>query len=113
MQKIIISLALCLSLTACAYQPDIQQGNKVTQNMLNQLKMGMSKRQVRYVMGAPMLVDPFHSDRWDYYYSLMPDHKPTIRYGAILYFKDGKLNRVEKYGAIPATGYPDKQAANS
>lgn len=102
MQKIIISLVLCMSLAACAYKPDIQQGNMVTQDKLAQLKVGMGKRQVRYIMGSPMLVDPFHQNRWDYYYSMTPGRKPTVRYGAILYFDNDKLTRISTYGAIPA-----------
>lgn len=111
MQKIIISLALCVSLAACAYKPDIQQGNMVTQDKLDQLKIGMEKRQVRYIMGSAMLIDPFHQNRWDYYYSMTPGRKPTVSYGATLYFSGDKLARIEKYGHIPLKEYPGKEPA--
>jgi len=108
MQKIIIYLTLCASLAACAYKPDIQQGNMVTQDKLGQLQIGMDKRQVRYIMGSPMLTDAFHPNRWDYYYSLTPGREATIRYGATLYFDGERLSRIEKRGEIPPAEYPDK-----
>ncbi len=104
MQKIIIYLTLLLS--ACAYKPDIQQGNMVTLDKLQQLKIGMDKRQVRFIMGTPMLMDPFHNERWDYYYSMTPGRQPTERYGATLYFDGDRLTRVEKRGAVPPSEYP-------
>jgi outer membrane protein assembly factor BamE (lipoprotein component of BamABCDE complex) len=55
-------------LGACVYKMDIQQGNYVTQEMAVQLKMGMSKEQVRQALGTPLLTDVFHNERWDYIY---------------------------------------------
>lgn len=54
------------------YHIDVHQGNVVTQEMIDQLKPNMNKRQVTYIMGTPMLVDVFHKDRWDYLYSNAP-----------------------------------------
>lgn len=65
-----------LALAGCSfpgvYKIDIQQGNVVTQDMIDQLRSGMTRRQVRFVMGNPLLTDTFHADRWDYLYSLQP-----------------------------------------
>ncbi|WP_295475279.1 outer membrane protein assembly factor BamE [uncultured Pseudomonas sp.] len=65
-----------LALAGCSfpgvYKIDIQQGNVVTQDMIDQLRPGMTRRQVRFIMGNPLLVDTFHTDRWDYLYSLQP-----------------------------------------
>lgn len=110
MQKIIICLMLCITLAACAYKPDIQQGNMVTQDKLEQLKIGMDKRQVLFILGSPMLTDPFHQNRWDYYYSLTPGRDDTVHYGATLYFENDRLSRIETRGAIPAAEYPEKTA---
>lgn len=110
MQKIIICLMLCITLAACAYKPDIQQGNMVTQDKLAQLKIGMDKRQVRFIMGSPMLTDPFHQSRWDYFYSLTPGRDDTVRYGATLYFDGERLSRIETRGDIPPAEYPEKTA---
>lgn len=70
MQKLII-LFLILSCTACSYFPgahkiDIDQGNIVTQEMVDQLRPGMTKEQVRFVMGTPLIMDTFDQSRWDY-----------------------------------------------
>lgn len=54
------------------YKIDIQQGNVVTQDMIDQLKPGMTRRQVRFIMGNPLITDTFHANRWDYLYSLQP-----------------------------------------
>ncbi|MFI8227103.1 outer membrane protein assembly factor BamE [Pseudomonas sp. NPDC085632] len=65
-----------LALAGCSfpgvYKFDIQQGNVVTQDMIDQLRPGMTRPQVRFIMGNPLLVDTFHADRWDYLYSLQP-----------------------------------------
>ncbi|GAC1039940.1 outer membrane protein assembly factor BamE [Pseudomonas sp. No.117] len=52
------------------YKIDIQQGNVVTQDMIDQLRPGMTRQQVRFIMGTPLIQDTFHPDRWDYLYSL-------------------------------------------
>ena len=54
------------------YKIDIQQGNVVTQDMVDQLRPGMTQSQVQYIMGTPLIVDTFHPNRWDYLYSLKP-----------------------------------------
>lgn len=90
MQKllILISIIASLFLTACSSDPvvnrlpfvyriDIQQGNVITQDMVDQLRPGMSKRQVQFILGAPLLVDPFHAQRWDYIYLYEPGSHGT------------------------------------
>ena len=54
------------------YKIGIAQGNIITQDMVDQLRPGMSKRQVVFVMGTPLVRDPYHQDRWDYIYSFQP-----------------------------------------
>ena len=54
------------------YKIDIQQGNVVTQDMIDQLRPGMTRRQVRFIMGNPLINDTFHANRWDYLYSIQP-----------------------------------------
>jgi len=102
-----LSLALsCLvSLAGCGYVPqipgvtpyriDIQQGNFVSQEMVAQLKPGMSKEQVRLVLGTPLLTDIFHAERWDYiYWRERPGGKREQRKLAV-FFEDGKLTRLD------------------
>ncbi|MEH6504144.1 MAG: outer membrane protein assembly factor BamE [Cycloclasticus sp.] len=52
------------------YKINVKQGNIVTQEMVDQLRPGMDKRQVKFLLGTPLLVDPFHINRWDYFYTL-------------------------------------------
>jgi outer membrane protein assembly factor BamE len=96
----------CVALLAgCGYVPripgltpyriDIQQGNYVTQEMMSQLKAGMTKDQVRAVLGTPLLTDIFHADRWDYvYWREAADGKREQRKVAV-FFQDGKLSRID------------------
>ncbi|WP_148716239.1 outer membrane protein assembly factor BamE [Chitinolyticbacter meiyuanensis] len=72
----LLSLALAALLAGCGtlnavphYKLDIPQGNEVTADKADQLKVGMTRSQVRFLLGTPLLNDPFHADRWDYVYS--------------------------------------------
>ncbi len=84
-----------LSDVSLMHRQEIQQGNIITQEMINKLHPGMSRRQVRYVMGTPILVDVFHRDRWDYFYSMQKGSEAGTRERVSLYFKDDKLTRIE------------------
>ncbi|MBM2829665.1 MAG: Outer rane lipoprotein SmpA [Gammaproteobacteria bacterium] len=86
------------------YRVDVQQGNVVDQAMINKLKQGMDKNQVRFIMGTPLLIDPFHTDRWEYIYSFEPGGGEREQRHIILYFKDEKLTYVK--GDIEVTLAP-------
>ncbi len=63
---------VCSSLLgACIrpYQPDIQQGNIINNSDLREIRYGMSKQEVLFILGTPMVIDPFNEQRWDYFYS--------------------------------------------
>jgi outer membrane protein assembly factor BamE len=77
------------------YRMDIQQGNYVTQDMVTKLKPGMSKAQVRFALGTPLVVDPFHTDRWDYVYFLEKRGKVAEHRRLIVLFQDDRLLRLE------------------
>ena len=75
--RILLPVLLIASLSACGvigfpgvYRINVEQGNIVTQEMVDQLKPGMSKRQVRFIMGTPLVEDTFNQDRWDYAYTI-------------------------------------------
>jgi outer membrane protein assembly factor BamE len=100
------SIRLCLllglvgTLSACAiprlqfpgvYKVDIQQGNIITQEMIDQLRPGMTKRQVIFVMGTPLVRDPFKQDRWDYIYSYQPGGGVRGQEGVTMYFENDLL----------------------
>jgi outer membrane protein assembly factor BamE len=77
------------------YKMDIQQGNYVTQDMVAKLKPGMTKAQVRFALGTPLVVDPFHAERWDYVYILQKGGKIVEHRRLIVLFQDDRLLRLE------------------
>src|SRR3974390_1104392 len=74
------------------YHPDVQQGNVVTSDMVEQLRPGMTREQVKFMLGTPLLTDEFHPDRWDYLYYLSPRKGAPQRRNLVVYFQDGKLD---------------------
>jgi len=92
---LIVTAAL---LNGCSYlkYPDIhkvtvQQGNIVNQEMVDQLRPGMTRSQVRYILGTPLLMDTFDQDRWDYYYSIKPPGRPELREKITVFFDGNTL----------------------
>jgi len=84
-----------LERTPIMYVPDVQQGNVIEQGMINRLELGMSKSQVSYIMGTPMLIDLFHLQRWDYIYSMKRGKKTREQQRVALFFVDDRLERIE------------------
>jgi outer membrane protein assembly factor BamE len=73
------------------YKINIQQGNIITQEMIDQLQPGMTKRQVRYIMGNPMVQDTFNPDRWDYIYSMKTAGGDETKERVSIFFENDKL----------------------
>ena len=96
-------LALPFLTAACALAPsltpyriEIQQGNYITQEMVAQLKPGLTRDQVRFVLGTPLVSDIFHEERWDYVFLRQRSNSRETEYRRIaVFFEDGKLKRVE------------------
>src|SRR5262245_18590552 len=102
MNRIPLVLALLMTLAGCAiYRMDVGQGNVITQDTLDQVKPGMTRNQVRFLLGTPLINDTFHPDRWDYYYSLRKGYSntPDIRLVTVL-FKGDALASIEDSAAI-------------
>ncbi|MDP3483670.1 MAG: outer membrane protein assembly factor BamE [Sulfuricella sp.] len=100
------------------YKIDIQQGNVVTQEMVAKLKPGMTKAQVRFIMGTPLITDAFHANRWDYVYRYQKAGKLIEERKLALFFDQELLQRVEGdvVAASPATGEkkaPEQPAQNT
>jgi len=114
--KRMVLLALVLLspvLISCSiYKMDIRQGNYVSFDMRQKLKIGMTKAQVRFVMGTPLIMDPFHANRWDYEYRLQHDRKLIEQQGLTLYFEGDNLARivdgVPSADKVPATDQQGK-----
>ena len=94
--------ASAILLSACSledsirpYRIDVRQGNLVTPEMVARLEKGMSPDQVRFVLGTPLIVDPFHSNRWDYAYRFQPGRGEATAHRLTVFFRDGVLAEVE------------------
>jgi outer membrane protein assembly factor BamE len=84
------------SIPDLVHKVEIQQGNIINQKMINKLEPGMSKRQVRFIMGSPMISDTFHAERWDYLYRFHKSgHAPTETKRVSLHFDNDQLVRIE------------------
>ena len=83
--------------SGCVYRMDIQQGNYLEGKTVDQLAVGMTRSQVRYLLGTPMVPDLFDKDRWDYlyYYQRGRLRRPEQRH-VIVYFKDDKVEKFER-----------------
>ena len=92
------------------FKMDIQQGNVVTSKMLLQLRPGMTKSQVRFIMGTPLIVDSFHTNRWDYFYQLRQAGKVVEQRRVILDFEKDLLARVR--GDVVPQGTPGADAGS-
>ncbi|MDM8560169.1 outer membrane protein assembly factor BamE [Candidatus Parabeggiatoa sp. HSG14] len=99
MRKLLILhyISFGLFLTGCAmHKVDVQQGNIVTQEMLDQLELDMHAKKVRFIMGTPMMVDAFHQQRWDYIYSIQPGgNERKQRHLSLFFDENQKLTRIE------------------
>lgn len=95
--RTILTLLVAALLAGCfpgVHRIDIPQGNIVTQEMVDQLRPGMTHSQVRYVMGTPLLTDTFSDERWDYLYTLKKGTRVRTQERVTLYFSDGRLTRI-------------------
>lgn len=103
MRKILL-LVLLLPLAAC-YKMDIRQGNLLTPEMREKLKVGMNRTQVKMVLGTPLVMDPFHPERWDYYYRFEHNGKFVDQQRMTLYFNGDTLVRLDdsRMPALPAS----------
>ena len=99
-----IPILLALLGAGCSYVPmlglsphrvDIQQGNYITQDMVAKLEPGMTKNQVRFALGTPLIADPFHADRWDYVFVQQKQGRVTQQRRVVVVFENDKLVRLE------------------
>lgn len=83
------------------YRPDIQQGNFVSQEMVAQLKPGMTQDQVVFLLGTPLLNDMFHAERWDYAFRLQKGNGEITTSRVTVFFKDKLVSSFEGGGDLP------------
>jgi outer membrane protein assembly factor BamE len=100
LHKTIIGIALvCLISfsTACVYELDVQQGNKLEPKDVESVEVGMTRNQVRFLLGSPVVADVFHDDRWDYvYYFRAGRSKKPERRWLIVWFEENIVREVQR-----------------
>jgi outer membrane protein assembly factor BamE len=111
MRSLLISV-LILGLTGCAvaYRLPTRQGNVIEQKQLDQLQVGMTEDQVKFLLGTPIAADPFRGNRWDYFGYYKSPHGQIVSRDVTLYFEDSKLARMDGIkisGAYYNVGNPD------
>ncbi len=84
------------------YKIDIMQGNVVTQELAAVIKPGMSREQVRDLLGSPLLTSAFHADRWDYVFTLRRQGVEPQKRSVVAWFKDGKLDKLDAPADLPS-----------
>jgi outer membrane protein assembly factor BamE len=98
-QRLIIIFALLtliVTSSACVYRIDIPQGNRIDAETVEQLKTGMSMRQVEFLLGTPAIEDPYHADQWHYVYYMKRGETGDIDKRVMtLHFTDGVLAEIE------------------
>lgn len=104
---VIVALVVLAPLAGCVYHLTIEQGNFLRKQDIDQLKIGMTESQVRYLLGNPMVPRTFDNDRWDYLYYLKRGHlEKPIRYLLTVYFRKGKVVRIDNHGYAPINSAP-------
>jgi len=121
---VVFSLLLsgCGSVTSFAfpgvYRLNIPQGNIITQEMVDQLRPGLTKRQVNFIMGTPLVKDTFDQDRWDYLYSFQPGGGERVQERLTVFFENDQLTHFfgdyeqtpenEQFGKVSASESSDE-----
>lgn len=111
---LICLLSISLFSTGCSWikfpgvhKVDIQQGNIVDQEMIDKLRPGMTKSQVRFVLGTPLVVDTFNQSRWDYFYSRVKSNGEKSQEQVTIFFDaDDKLERMTG-DYLPSAAVPE------
>lgn len=109
----LMTLAAAALLSGCVYRMNIQQGNFLEPRAVSQLQVGMTRSQVRYLLGTPMVPDAFDKDRWDYLYYLKKGRlrAPEQRH-LIVYFQEEKVTRFDNKDVGPMPPAEDRPIEN-
>ncbi len=103
----ITALYGCQNKLLTIYKIDIQQGNALEAKDVKKVKLGMSKEQVLFVLGSPLIVDSFHPDRWDYIYLLAPGYGEKQRRQLTIIFDRNEVIEMTKHN-VPETDTTQK-----
>lgn len=93
----ILLLAAMLAASGCVYRANMSQGNIVVEEDLDQVELDMTRNQVRFLLGTPMIDDPFHADRWDYvYYVKIGRRDATAKRWVSILFADDRVSEIRR-----------------
>jgi outer membrane protein assembly factor BamE len=87
------------------YRADVIQGNVVTAEQIDRVKPGMTRVQVRDILGSPLIADPFHADRWDYVFTMQRQGIPPVRRGFTVRFENDAVTKIEAPGLPTETQF--------
>jgi outer membrane protein assembly factor BamE len=103
LQRVLFGIALGALTSGCVYRINIQQGNFLDQAAVEQVKPGMTRSQVRYLLGTPMVADSFNKERWDYIYYLKKGRSRHVDSRRVtVYFEGDKVAKLDKPTAAEA-----------
>jgi outer membrane protein assembly factor BamE len=98
-------IAAGIALSACAFRIDIQQGNLLEEEAIDQVAVGMSRSAVQFLLGTPMVADSFHRERWDYtYYFKRGRSKEIERRWLVVYFEGDEVARLDRDVLLQPSG---------
>jgi outer membrane protein assembly factor BamE len=96
--------AILLSLlgVGCIYRMDVQQGNLLDPEQIDQVEVGMTRSQVRFLLGTPMVIDSFSENRWDYVYRLQRGHERKVaKHHLVVWFDGDLVTHIEELIPVP------------
>lgn len=98
MRKTVLPIMLLLALAVsggCVYRAAISQGNLIKQEDLDQAEVGMTRNQIRFLLGTPMVEDPFHTERWDYvYYLKVGRQDASFKRWVSIFFEEDRVSSI-------------------
>ena len=103
----LLFISACSGRLFTVHKIDVQQGNAIDPKKVEQVKIGMTREQVKFLMGPPLITDVFHPERWDYIYFLIPDYGETERRHLMVLFEGDKVASLEK------SDIPEPEAAEA
>lgn len=104
--SLVAAMLVAVALTGgCVYRINIQQGNLLDADLIEQVEVGMTRTQIRYLLGTPLVSNPFDKDRWDYFYYFKAGktrEKTTQHF--VVFFDGDQVSRVDRPGGEPLAG---------
>ena len=113
--KLLIAGLISSILLACGgipYKVDVAQGNFVSKEQINALKLGMPRAQVMDILGTPLLVSVFHADRWEYVFTLKRQGVETKSYKLTVHFKGDALDKIDGEGMLTEQEFVESLSGN-